>query len=139
MAESPEGDTIKIFDLDLQKRVHCDWYTNVPMLRHAVIEGMGVAHENLEHEKLMEMIERFCVNMKFSIVDRLHYQFTPYGKSIVFVLEESHVAVHSWPERGYIHMDIVTCTPQESSSSQLVAEFNAVFSPENTRLLKLKY
>ncbi len=139
MEGSHEGDHIKIFNLDFKKKVQCDWYTNMPVLRHVVIEGVGIAHKKLEHAKLMDMIERFCTNLHFSIVDRLHYQFTPHGKSIVFVLEESHVAIHSWPERGYIHMDIVTCTAEESSSEKLVAEFNAIFNPDNTRLLKFKY
>ncbi len=30
--------------------------------------------------------------------------------SMIFILSESHIALHSWPNKGYLHIDIVTCT-----------------------------
>jgi len=132
-------DKIKIFDLNFEKQVHCDWHEDTPVVHHSVIEGAGIKHESLEHDKLIDILEGFCNNLKLNIVQKLNHQFTPYGKSIVFVLEESHIAVHSWPEKGYIHVDVVTCTKKELESSKLVSEFNKIFNPVNTRLLKFKY
>lgn len=134
-----EKDNTRIFDLDLEKKVHCNWHENTPTVHHSVIEGGGIAMESLEHEKVIDKLAGFCKKMNLSIVERLDHQFTPYGKSIVFVLEESHIAVHTWPERGYIHIDMVTCSKKEQGSDKLVAEFSKIFNPSYTRLLKLRY
>lgn len=134
-----EKEQTRIFDLDFEKEVHCEWHEDTPTLHHAVIEGGGISTEKLEHDNVIGRLEGFCKKLNLSIVEKLNYQFTPHGKSIVFVLEESHLAVHTWPEKGYIHLDVVTCSKREQSSARLVSEFNKIFSPSYTRLLKLRY
>jgi len=37
------------------------------------------------------------------------YKFKPRGITGVILLAESHIAVHTWPEIGYIAIDIFTC------------------------------
>ena len=37
------------------------------------------------------------------------YKFKPQGITGVILLAESHIAVHTWPEIGYIAIDIFTC------------------------------
>lgn len=134
-----EKNDTRVFDLNFEKKVHCKWHEDTPTLHHAVIEGGGIMSENLEHAQVIDKLEGFCKKLNLSIVQKLDHQFTPYGKSIVFVLEESHIAIHTWPEKGYIHVDIVTCSKREENSAKLVAEFNKIFNPSYTRLLKLRY
>lgn len=38
-----------------------------------------------------------------------YHQFNPYGVSGIVLLEESHIAFHSWPEHDYISIDIFSC------------------------------
>jgi len=128
-----------IFHLDFQKEVECDWQNNRPTIRHIVIEGEGIPHDSLEHNKLITILEKFCDKLKLHIVQKLDHQFIPYGKSIVFVLSESHIAVHTWPENGYIHIDMVTCTKKEIDPQEIISGFKKIFKSTRTRLLKLKY
>ena len=37
------------------------------------------------------------------------HQFTPQGISVVAVLAESHLSIHTWPELGYAALDVYTC------------------------------
>jgi S-adenosylmethionine decarboxylase len=37
------------------------------------------------------------------------HQFTPHGVSGTVVIAESHLSVHTWPENGYVAVDIYTC------------------------------
>lgn len=37
------------------------------------------------------------------------HHFAPFGVSGVVVIQESHIAIHSWPEYGYAALDIFTC------------------------------
>ena len=40
--------------------------------------------------------------------DNFH-QFEPHGVSGTVVIAESHLSVHTWPENGYVAVDIYTC------------------------------
>ena len=37
------------------------------------------------------------------------HQFAPQGVSVVAVLSESHLSIHTWPELGYAALDVYTC------------------------------
>jgi len=37
------------------------------------------------------------------------HRFQPTGVSGVVVISESHLSVHTWPEAGYVALDIFTC------------------------------
>jgi spermidine synthase len=43
------------------------------------------------------------------IVTELFHQFAPQGVSGVVVIQESHLAIHTWPEKGYAAVDVFTC------------------------------
>lgn len=44
-----------------------------------------------------------------TLVDVQVYTFSPNGYTIFFVLKESHVSIHSYPEQGAIFLDVFTC------------------------------
>lgn len=37
------------------------------------------------------------------------HRFEPHGFTIVGLLAESHISVHTWPEHGYAAADVFTC------------------------------
>lgn len=39
------------------------------------------------------------------------HRFAPHGVSVVFLLAESHISVHTWPECGLADIEIVSCNP----------------------------
>jgi S-adenosylmethionine decarboxylase len=39
---------------------------------------------------------------------RLH-RFEPHGVTVVVMVSESHLAIHTWPEHGYAGVDYFTC------------------------------
>ncbi len=44
-----------------------------------------------------------------TVVQSSFHKFGPHGVSGVLVLAESHLSVHTWPERNYAATDIYTC------------------------------
>lgn len=44
-----------------------------------------------------------------TILDRARYQFMPVGLTSVWVLGESHCALHTYPEANYLAIDVFTC------------------------------
>jgi len=45
-----------------------------------------------------------------TIVKSVFHQFSPQGVSGVVVIEESHFAIHTWPENAYAAVDLFTCS-----------------------------
>ncbi len=37
------------------------------------------------------------------------HQFEPMGVSGVILIAESHISLHTWPEAGFVSLDIFTC------------------------------
>ncbi len=44
-----------------------------------------------------------------TIISSSFHHFSPYGISGVVVIQESHLAIHTWPEYRYASVDIFTC------------------------------
>jgi S-adenosylmethionine decarboxylase len=44
-----------------------------------------------------------------TVVEERFHQFAPQAISGVVILAESHVAIHTWPERGTAAVDVFTC------------------------------
>jgi len=49
-----------------------------------------------------------------TVINSTFHHFSPYGVSGVVVIEESHLAIHTWPEYGYAAVDLFTCGDMDS-------------------------
>jgi S-adenosylmethionine decarboxylase len=76
---------------------------------HLIIDLWGAKRlDDLEH---MELTMRAAVEAAKATLLHIHlHHFTPnYGISGVAVLAESHISVHTWPEREFAAFDIFMC------------------------------
>lgn len=44
-----------------------------------------------------------------TIMESAFHRFEPQGVSGTVILAESHISIHTWPEKGYAAMDFYTC------------------------------
>lgn len=44
-----------------------------------------------------------------TLIELRWHHFSPQGLTLFALLKESHLAVHTWPEKGYVAIDIFTC------------------------------
>ncbi|MBI1181306.1 MAG: adenosylmethionine decarboxylase [Alphaproteobacteria bacterium] len=76
---------------------------------HLVVDLIGAAHlDDLTH---IDRTLRRCVEKAGATLLHIHlHYFTPNGGvSGVAVLAESHISIHTWPERDYAAMDVFMC------------------------------
>ena len=112
---------------------------NRPTIEHFIIEVFGVNPKLLEKSKdTMVLVERFLERTKLKVVNKIHHNFEPYGTTMVFVLAESHLAVHTWPENNYIHFDLLSCKELKDSKSLKHIIFE-IFKTTNFKIKKVKY
>ena len=43
------------------------------------------------------------------VLGAVFHRFSPHGVTGLLVVQESHLAVHTWPERRYAAIDLFTC------------------------------
>lgn len=54
-----------------------------------------------------EIIEKTCLN----VVNQVHHQFSPHGYTSLYLLSESHMSFHSYPEKKCLSFDLYCCNP----------------------------
>jgi len=132
--------TLRIYKLDLRHKVRGIWDENIPLINHTVIEARGLSDKFLNSgTELKKACDAFCDDVELSVVERRVHNFEPIGKTVFYVLEESHLSIHTWPESGYLHFDLVTCTKDEKSQLQVASIFEKHFQPTHMRLIKMMY
>lgn len=55
------------------------------------------------------VIVQACIRTAVTLVETVFYQFSNGGITGAALIAESHVTVHTWPERGYAAVDVFTC------------------------------
>ncbi len=81
--------------------------------RHIIVEYYECNSQILNdallvEEKMVEAAERAGA----TVINSTFHHFSPYGVSGVVVIEESHLAIHTWPEYGFASVDLFTCGEQ---------------------------
>lgn len=130
---------IRIFKLDLREKVKGIWDDNVPVVRHIVIEGSGIEANLIDKQCLIENLKKFCKILDLHVTRDFEHFFMPQGVSLVCLLEESHIAVHTWPEKQYVHVDMVSCTANEIDNLEIIKVFNDIFVANSVRIISLIY
>jgi S-adenosylmethionine decarboxylase proenzyme len=58
---------------------------------------------------LSNLLSEICSKYDFYILNKVEHIFEPIGCSIIFLLSESHISIHTFPEKQHISFDIYTC------------------------------
>lgn len=93
---------------------------NKALGKHVLVEFTGCSIDILEDATRVEQLMRAAaeeanatvINAIFIDSKRENsnfHRFSPYGISGVVVIQESHLAIHTWPEYQYAAVDIFTC------------------------------
>lgn len=78
--------------------------------KHILIELYEAPPPLLDQvNKVEEIMTGAARHIGAKIVHAVFHHFSPFGVSGVVVIEESHLAIHTWPEYGYAAIDLFTC------------------------------
>lgn len=80
--------------------------------RHILVEFFGCTPSILNDVIQIEtsMVDA-AIKAEATVINSTFHHFSPYGVSGVVVIQESHLAIHTWPEYGYAAVDVFTCGP----------------------------
>ena len=78
--------------------------------RNVIAELYGCSAELLDDlEALRQHLKATAISIGATIVGETFHRFAPQGVSGTLVIAESHLSLHTWPEKGYVAIDIYTC------------------------------
>lgn len=66
---------------------------------------------------LTQLLKDICKIHKFDILKEVSYKFEPIGCSILFLLSESHISIHTFPEKNHMSFDLYTCREYQNNNA----------------------
>lgn len=64
--------------------------------------------------QLKNLLDNICEKHNYTILQKTEHIFEPQGYTILYMLSESHISIHTFPEKEYIAFDLYTCRSYES-------------------------
>ena len=104
--------------------------------RHILLEFWEA--ENIDSIVIIKkaLIEAIKASKATLLKIELH-NFSPQGISGMAIIAESHISIHTWPERRYAAIDIFTCG-QKVKPEKAVAVLKKFFKPKRVELKEIK-
>ncbi len=93
---------------------------------HLLLDAWGIERALLSDPQRLEAILRSAAeSAQCRVLGALSQRFQPEGATVLLLLAESHLSVHTWPEHNYAAIDLLTCgdTLPTAGVDALVAGF----------------
>lgn len=78
-----------------------------PFIKHFVLEFWTTKDADVLDDVFDRLIER----LNLRVIKTSEHVFDNGGKTRVSILSASHIALHTWPELNYGHIDLLCCRP----------------------------
>jgi len=91
----------------------------LPTIGYQIVgEFYGVKKEYLSDiEKLTSLLENGIEASKLKREETFKKEYSPFGLSVIIILVESHIHVHTWPEWDYLSLDIFVCEAMDKAEN----------------------
>jgi len=89
----------------------------------------------------LNLLKKLCVESviksNLTIISKHFYKFEEQGGITgIVLLAESHLAIHTWPEKNYLSLDVFVCNICEDNSNKARKIYNLIkdiFKPGNVK------
>uniref|UniRef100_A0A6C0KLF7 Adenosylmethionine decarboxylase n=1 Tax=viral metagenome TaxID=1070528 RepID=A0A6C0KLF7_9ZZZZ len=82
-------------------------------------------------DEIKRLMDSVCNAHQYTILQKIEHTFDPQGFSVIYLLSESHMSIHTFPERDYLAFDLYTCRTYANNDeynqiyNTMVTEFDA--------------
>lgn len=104
--------------------------------KHLVLDAWRAPAELLNDKDFVETAARKAVEAcGATLIHLCVHQFSPFGVTATATLAESHMAVHTWPEDGYVGADLFFCG--EGSPEIAIDTLVELFQAKDVKIRRL--
>jgi len=80
------------------------------MGKHYLLNLYGCSFNSLNDEYYLSDLLEDAANVSgATVIKTIFKKFEPQGVTAICLLSESHISIHTWPEKGEAAVDIFTC------------------------------
>jgi S-adenosylmethionine decarboxylase len=77
---------------------------------HLIVDLWNCGFNSLNNKDMIEAdLINAAVEAGCTVLHSYSHAFDPQGVTAIVVLAESHISIHTYPEKGYAALDIFTC------------------------------
>ena len=80
--------------------------------KHLIADIINITNFELLNtvEGVKPLMEKIINDMDLHVVGEVHKQFEPIGATCLYLLSESHLSIHTYPEIKYCAIDLYCCS-----------------------------
>jgi S-adenosylmethionine decarboxylase len=109
-----------------------------PYFKHFVLE-IETSFENANSLNwIQQKVNIFIKLLGIETLKCVYHLFKPQGISLIYIISSSHLAVHTWPENNYIHIELLTCS-KNTKIEKFDFVIKKVFPDSKYKLQELNY
>ncbi|UCH31086.1 MAG: adenosylmethionine decarboxylase [Candidatus Bathyarchaeota archaeon] len=81
-------------------------------IRELLVDLYG-CRSDLDNTEFLSTILKTAANkMKSTVIKTISHKFSPTGITVILILAETHISIHTWPEHRYAALDIFICNEE---------------------------
>ncbi|TXK76796.1 adenosylmethionine decarboxylase [Paenibacillus sp. N3.4] len=105
--------------------------------RHVAVDAWGVCFDRLNDADLLsKQMVQAAETSGATILSIQAKQFEPQGATVLILLSESHMSIHTYPEKGFAALDCYTCGETVDPNVAIDAML-AFLQPKSTAQVKI--
>jgi S-adenosylmethionine decarboxylase len=81
-------------------------------IRELLVDLYGCKGDLDNAEFLASVLKAAAQQMKSKIIKVVSHTFSPTGTTVLLILAETHISIHTWPEHDYAALDIFICSQE---------------------------
>ncbi len=63
----------------------------------------------IKGKEIAEILRAIAISKGATVLKMMYHDFEPYGSTVILLLGESHISIHTFPEEKYAAIDVYTC------------------------------
>lgn len=67
-------------------------------------------------EKVKSILDSICNDYNYTVLGKIEHKFEPQGFTLLYLLSESHLSIHTFPERKTVAFDLYTCRAYDNNN-----------------------
>lgn len=78
--------------------------------QHIMIDMTNLPPQRVNNPAALKSLILNLIKAKgLTYISHLEHEYQPHGYSLIIILAESHLSLHTWPEQNSCMLDVITC------------------------------
>ena len=98
--------------------------------KHILIDVKNISSDKLRLvDDIKPFMDKVVEELKLNVVGECSHQFqkfnSPYGATMIYLLSESHLSIHTFVDEGKVTLDLFTCdiSLEDKNLKKIVSEY----------------